>query len=122
MPRQSICSHSVFDPQVAQSVEKAILDSPLGLNPISDGQEIVVRVPTPTDESRQQMCKIVRSQAEKAKVRLRKARQKAMQRVKALVSDKDERKGLEKEVEKFFDDAVSAVQDQCAAKENEVMS
>ena len=55
---------------MTRNVEKAILDSPLGLNPVGEGQEIVVRVPAPTEESREQMRKIVRAQAEQAKVRL----------------------------------------------------
>ncbi|QDZ18153.1 ribosome recycling factor [Chloropicon primus] len=111
---------SVFDPQVTRNVEKAILDSPLGLNPVGEGQEIVVRVPAPTEESREQMRKIVRAQAEQAKVRLRKARQKAMQQVKKQMADKDERKAAEKDVEKFFDDALSTVQEMCSLKEKEV--
>jgi len=110
----------VFDPQVTRNVEKAILDSPLGLNPVGEGQEIVVRVPAPTEESREQMRKIVRAQAEQAKVRLRKARQKAMQQVKKQMADKDERKAAEKDVEKFFDDALSTVQEMCSLKEKEV--
>jgi len=112
---------SVFDPQTIQAVEKAILQSPLGLNPSSEGEEILVKIPTPTEESRQEMCKIVRSHSEGRKVQLRKLRQKAMQELKQ-VDDKDERKTLEKQVDKFFDDAVAKVQDLCTAKERDVMA
>ena len=106
---------------MTKAVERAILESPLGLNPISEGQEIVVRVPPPTEESRQQMCKIIRSLAEQAKVRMRKARQRAMQVTKKQISDKDERKATEKELENFFDEALGTVQEMATLKEKDVM-
>ena len=112
---------TVFDPQVLQAVEKAILQSPLGLNPVCEGEEIIVRIPTPTAESRQQMCKIVRSQTENRKVQLRKSRQRAMQQAKK-VSDKDERRNVEKKVDKFFEDALGKAQDLCSLKEEDIMS
>jgi ribosome recycling factor len=112
---------SLYDPQTLQAVEKAILQSPLELNPFVEGEEIIVRVPTPTEESKQQLCKIARSQAENTKVRLRKLRQRAMQQAKQ-VSDKDERKTIEKQLDKFFEEALNQTQDLCANKEQEIMS
>ena len=94
----------------------------MGLNPIGEGQEIIVRVPSPTEESRAELAKVVRSHTEQAKVRLRKQRQKAMQAVKRVVADKDDRKGVEKDLEKLFEEALATVQDMCALKEKEIAS
>ena len=58
---------SLYDPQTLQAVEKAILQSPLELSPFVEGEEIIVRVPTPTEESKQQLCKIARSQVSPTK-------------------------------------------------------
>ena len=103
-------------------MEKSILESPLGLNPLRDGQEIVVKVPSPTRETKLQMCKVARAQTEQARVRLRKARQKALQSVKKRMDDKDERKVVEKDLEKMFDEALRRLEKMSSAKEGEILS
>jgi ribosome recycling factor len=71
------------------AIEKAIMQSDLGLNPNNDGQVIRIAIPTLTEERRKQMVKIVHSTVEESKVAVRNVRRDALQHAKALVTSKD---------------------------------
>jgi ribosome recycling factor len=81
-------------------VQKAIQDSPLGLNPSSEGSELLVKLPRMTNETVQKMIKMVHLQSEGAHLSIRRARQKGMDAVKAAFKggSEDARKVMEKEV------------------------
>ena len=70
-------------------IEKAIMQSDLGLNPNNDGQVIRIAIPALTEERRKQMVKIVRSTVEESKVAVRNVRRDAIQNAKGLTSSKD---------------------------------
>ncbi len=79
---------NVFDRSMSAAVEKAIMASDLGLNPSSAGSDIRVPLPPLTEERRKDLTKIVRGEAEQARVAVRNVRRDANDKVKALLKEK----------------------------------
>jgi ribosome recycling factor len=107
-------------------VEKAIRESDLGLNPSTQGD--MIRVPTPplTEERRKEMVKLVKNEAEDAKIAIRNIRRDANEALKKLLKDKacseDEERRAQDEVQKLTDKFVAEVDKLVADKEKEVLT
>ena len=116
---------TVFDKELAPKVEKAIMMSDLGLNPMSAGTVIRVPLPALTEERRKDLVKIVRGEAENSRVAIRNIRRDANSELKALLKDKeiseDEDHKAQDEIQKITDAAVKKVDEALAAKEKELM-
>jgi ribosome recycling factor len=114
-----------WDRNSISAIEKGIINSPLGLNPNSDG--VVVRVPIPplTEERRKDLVKQVHGSGEDAKIAIRHGRRDANDLLKQAEKDKDIseddlKKGLEK-VQKLTDGYVKQVDEIMKAKESEIL-
>jgi ribosome recycling factor len=107
-------------------IEKAIRDSDLGLNPSSMGDLIRVPMPMMTEERRRELTKVVRTEAEGAKIAIRNLRRDANESVKKLVKEKlvseDEQKRSEAEVQKLTDAHIAEVDRLLASKEQDIMA
>ena len=118
----SIC---VGDRSLAQSVEKAIMESDLGLNPSSDGQLIRIPIPPLSEERRKELSKVAGKYTEGAKVAVRNIRRDALDEIKKLKKDnlisEDEEKRFESEIQKLTDDATKKADDLLAQKEKDIM-
>ena len=114
-----------WEKKIVPEVEKAILNSDLGLNPISAGDVIRVPLPPLTEERRKEMTKVVRHEAENARVAIRNIRRDANQHLKGLIRDehlaKDEEHRAEEEVQKLTDQFVAEVDALLKAKEQDLM-
>lgn len=115
-----------WEKNMVAKVEKAIRDSDLGLNPASTGDVIRVPMPALTEERRKDLTKIVRSEAEGARVAVRNIRRDANNELKTLVKDKaisedDERRGQE-DVQKLTDKYIAEVDKLLAEKEKDLMT
>lgn len=115
-----------YEQQMVSAVEKAIMESDLGLNPNSAGTMIRVPMPPLTEERRRDMTKIVRHEAEQARVAVRNIRRDANNDLKALVKDKlisedDERRGQEI-IQKLTDQHVKEIDEILEKKEKDLMS
>ena len=115
-----------YEQQMVTTVEKAIRESDLGLNPNSAGTLIRVPMPPLTEERRRDMTKIVRHEAEQARVAVRNIRRDANNDLKALVKDKlisedDERRGQEI-IQKLTDQNVKEIDELLEKKEKDLMS
>jgi ribosome recycling factor len=115
-----------YEQQMVSAVEKAIMESDLGLNPNSAGTLIRVPMPSLTEERRRDMTKIVRHEAEQARVAVRNIRRDANNDLKALVKDKlisedDERRGQEI-IQKLTDQHVKEIDELLEKKEKDLMS
>lgn len=115
-----------WEKKMVGAVEKAIRDSDLGLNPSSQGD--LIRVPTPalTEERRRELIKVVRNEAENAKVAVRNVRRDANATLKDLLKDKaisedDERRSQE-EIQKLTDRYIAEVDKILQAKETDLMA
>jgi len=115
-----------WEKKMVGAVEKAIRDSDLGLNPSSQGD--LIRVPTPalTEERRRELIKVVKNEAENAKVAVRNVRRDANGTLKDLLKDKaisedDERRSQE-EIQKLTDRYIAEVDKVLQAKETDLMA
>jgi ribosome recycling factor len=115
-----------YEKKMLSTIEKAIRDSDLGLNPSSFGE--LVRVPTPplTEERRKEMVKLVKSEAEDAKIAVRNIRRDANEQLKKMVKDKtasedDERRASD-DIQKLTDKFVADIDKMVAEKEKEVLT
>jgi len=107
-------------------VEKAIRDADLGLNPSTNGDIIRVPMPMLTEERRRDMIKIVRSEAENAKVSVRNIRRDANEQLKKLLKDKevgeDDERRAQDEVQKLTDRFVVEIDKDMKKKETDLLA
>lgn len=125
-PESRLLTVQPWDPTVLGDIEKAILKSDLGLNPVNDGKLIRLPIPALTTERRKELGKMVKKMGEEAKVALRNIRREANEQFKDLKKDKllpedDAHRGQE-EVQKITDDFIKKVDAQAAEKEKEIMT
>ncbi|TCS17386.1 ribosome recycling factor [Caulobacter sp. BK020] len=122
-PRQ--INVNVWDKGVVVSVEKAIRNSGLGLNPVVEGQNLRIPIPPLTEERRKDLVKIAGKYAEQQKVAVRNIRRDANDDLKkaekASVISEDELKKMETEVQKMTDEAIKRVDEALKTKEQEIM-
>jgi len=115
-----------FEKKMLAVVEKAIRESDLGLNPASVGDTIRVPMPPLTEERRRELTRIVRHEAESARVAVRNLRREAIHQLKEAlrkreISENDERRALD-EVQKLTDQHVAQIDKLLAQKESELMT
>ncbi len=115
-----------YEKNMVGKVEKAIRDSDLGLNPATNGDQIRVPMPMLTEERRKDLIKVVRTEAEGARVSTRNIRRDANNDLKNLLKDKEisedeERRGQE-EVQKLTDKYIAEVDKALAEKEKELLT
>lgn len=114
-----------WERKIVPDVEKAILNSDLGLNPVSAGDVIRVPLPPLTEARRKEMTRIVRHEAENARVAIRNIRRDAIHHLKGLLHDKritqDDDRRAEEDVQKITDKLIADVDDVLGQKEAELM-
>ena len=105
-----------------QEIEKAIMNANLGLNPMNNGDLIIINVPALTEERRVQLAKQAKAEAEHAKVGIRNARKDANNDIKKVDISDDEKKIAEDEVQKLTDSFVKQTDDLLNKKETEILT
>lgn len=115
-----------WEKKMIATIEKAIRESDLGLNPSTQGD--MIRVPTPalTEERRREMVKLCKNEAEDAKIAVRNIRRDANETLKKLLKDKsiseDDERRAQDEVQKLTDKFVTEIDKLVAEKEKEVLT
>jgi ribosome recycling factor len=116
---------SVWDRGLVVSVEKAIRNAGLGLNPVVEGQNLRIPVPPLTEERRRDLAKLAGRYAEQQRIAVRNVRREANDDLKKAEKDgainQDELKRMGDEVQKLTDDAVKRVDEALKTKEHEIM-
>lgn len=114
-----------WEKNMVQVIEKAIMESDLGLNPASAGQVIRIPMPILTEERRKELAKLSRSEGEQARVAIRNIRRDANHHLKELLKkkeiSKDENKRAEDNVQKSTDSSINKVDEIVNNKEKEIM-
>ncbi|HSA90220.1 MAG TPA: ribosome recycling factor [Burkholderiales bacterium] len=115
-----------FEKKMAQAIERAIRDSDLGLNPAASGETVRVPMPPLTEERRRELIKVVKHEAENARVAVRNLRRDAIHQLKEAlkkheVSENDERRALD-EMQKLTDRHVTDIDRLLQDKEKELMA
>jgi ribosome recycling factor len=114
-----------YDPSILGAIEKALMESDIGLNPNNDGRIIRLPVPMLTEERRKEMVRLVHKMAEEARIAVRNVRKDILNEFKREEKDgeisRDERARAEVEVQKLTDAEVKVIDDLLARKEAEIL-
>ncbi len=125
-PEPRVLLITLWDAKILGEVEKAILKSDVGINPVNDGKVIRLVVPELTEERRKELVKTVKKRGEEAKVAIRSIRRDANDHLKKQKKDneltEDDLKDAEDEIQKFTDRFIKDVDQILADKEKEIMS
>lgn len=126
VPEPRLLTVQVWDAGLVKSVEKAIRDAGLGLNPQPEGNLIRVPVPSLTEDRRKELSKVAGKYSEQARVSIRNVRRDGMDELKKMEKDgkisEDELKRHEGEVQKATDEFVKKVDTMLADKEKDIMT
>ena len=135
VPLNQVASITVSDPRtlavspwekkIIPDVEKAIVRSDLGLNPVTGSDVIRVPLPPLTEERRKEMTRVVRQEAEQARIAVRNIRRSANQHLKALIKEEhlpeDAEKRAEAEIQKLTDRHIARIDSVLEEKEHDLM-
>lgn len=125
VPEPRMLSVQVWDRSMANAVEKAIRESSLGLNPMSEGQVIRVPLPELNEERRRELTKVAHQYAEQARVAVRHVRRDGIELLRKLEKDgtlgQDEARVESERVQKATDEAIAEIDQLVATKEQEIM-
>lgn len=126
--QQYLQTHAVYihpNRQLKKSVVDALVNAGLDLNPMIEGNAVVVPIPRETKESREKLAKLARQQAEKSKQRVLKMRRDGIARLKTMKSDKsigeDDFFALQKDVQSHADEYTAKIADTLKAKEGDLL-
>ncbi|KFI20300.1 ribosome recycling factor [Nitrosococcus oceani] len=114
-----------WERQMVPVIEKAIMTSELGLNPVTAGTVIRVPLPVLTEERRREMVRLVRQEAEAARVAMRNIRRDSNHTIKELIKEKeiseDDQRRAEEAIQKITDNHITQVDELLAVKEQDLM-
>jgi len=121
-PDSQTLSIQPWEKDKLEDIEKAILVSNLGFNPMNNGESIIISIPPPTEERRKELVKVAKSEAENAKVSIRNTRKDANNEIrKSDVSD-DMKSNYEIDIQEATDKYISRIDSIFSAKEKEILS
>jgi ribosome recycling factor len=121
-PEPRLLTVQPFDKSLTQTIEKAIREADLGLNPATQGGLIRVPLPALSEERRKDLVKVVHKLAEEGRIAVRHARTDTMSRIKKLEKvSEDDKTRAEKEVQKLTDDHIRQIDGLIHSKEAEIM-
>ncbi len=116
---------NVWDASLIKSIEKTILDSNLGVNPQTDGTNILLKFPELSAERRQELVKFISEISEKFKISIRGIRRKFIDEIKKMEKDKlisiDESKKYQDEIQKLTDNSIFDIENLSKLKESEIL-
>ena len=126
VPEARMLSVQVWDGDAVRTVEKAIRDAGLGLNPMPDGNNIRIPVPDLNEERRLELTKIAGKIAESTRISVRNVRRDGMDSIKKMEKDgsisEDDLKRLSDEVQKMTDEVIKSVDTSLSDKEKDIMT
>jgi ribosome recycling factor len=124
-PEPRLLTVSPFDASIVSAIERAIMESDLGLTPNNDGRIIRLPIPQLTEERRKEMVRLVHKMAEEGRVAIRNVRRDVLHDLKRAEKDgelsRDELKRAEDEVQKLTDAEVKTIDELMGRKEAEIL-
>jgi ribosome recycling factor len=125
VPESRLLTIQPFDPSAIKAIERAIMESNLGLSPSSDGKIVRLPIPPLTEERRKELAKLVRNMAEEGRVAVRNVRRDVMRHLEELVRNgevgDDEERAAESRVQKLTDEHVQQIEELLKRKEIDIM-
>ncbi len=124
-PEPRLISVHIWDKGLVASVEKAIRNSGIGLNPIVDGDTLRIPIPELNEERRIELTKLAKNYSEQSKIAVRNVRRDGMETIKNMEKDgnisQDEQKMFGEDIQELTDEAVKNIDEVTASKEAEIM-
>jgi ribosome recycling factor len=125
VPEARMLTIQPFDPSSIRNIEKAVMESDLGLTPSNDGKLIRLPIPQLTEERRKELVKVVRHLAEEGRIAVRNVRRDVLHHMKELVNKgevgADEEHRGEERVQKLTDEHIKSIDDALKHKEAEIL-
>jgi len=121
-PDSQTISIQPWEKDKLQDIEKSILNSNLGFNPMNNGESILINIPPLTEERRIELVKVAKSEVEKAKVSIRNARKDANNEIRKSDFSEDLKSNYEQDIQDLTDKFISKVDSILAVKEKEILS
>jgi len=125
VPEPRMLAVSIWDKSMVGKVERAIRDSGLGLNPITDGMILRIPLPELNEERRRELVKVAHNYAEQARITVRHVRRDGMENLKKAEKDgdigQDESRAQSDKVQKLTDDIISEIDKILSEKQSEIM-
>lgn len=126
VPEPRLITVNVWDKSLVHAVEKAIINSNLGLTPATEGQVLRLRIPELNEERRKELVKVAHKYAEAARVAVRHVRRDGLDVLKKLEKDhkisKDEHDRAAAEIQKATDAEIAEIDQMLGAKEKEILT
>lgn len=126
VPEPRVIFIQPWDKAVISLIEKAIKDSPLGLNPTSDSNGVHLSIPSLTEDRRKEFTKLLHQKAEEARIKARQIREDILKKIQNAVREKtareDDLKNAKDEIQKVIDDFNKKIDELVKKKEQELMT
>ena len=126
VPEARLLVITPYDKSILGEIEKAIMKSDIGITPTNDGNVIRLAIPALTEDRRKELVKVVKKEAEEAKVAVRNVRRDANDDLKKLEKNgevtEDDLRGYGDDIQKLTDEFIAKVDDAAKEKEQEILS
>ena len=121
-PNAQTISIQPWEKDMLEEIEKSIISSNLGLNPVNNGESLLINIPPLTEERRVELTKIAKSESESAKVSIRNSRKDANNKIKALDISEDLKSNLEIDSQELTDKYIKKVDEMFTLKEKDILT
>ena len=111
-----------WDKSIIPEIEKAIISSNLGFNPMNNGESVIINVPPLTEDRRKDLVKQAKAEAENSKISIRTSRKEANSEIKNLNLSEDEMKNAELDIQNLTNNYISLIDEKLQVKEKEIMT
>ncbi len=121
-PNAQTISIQPWEKDLLEEIEKSIINSNLGLNPVNNGESLLINVPPLTEERRMELTKLAKSESESAKVSIRNIRKDANNKIKGLDLSDDLKSNLEIDSQDLTDKYIKKVDEMFGLKEKDILT
>jgi ribosome recycling factor len=121
-PNAQTISIQPWEKDLLEEIEKSIINSNLGLNPVNNGESLLINIPPLTEERRMELTKLAKSETESAKVSIRNTRKDAKNKIKGLEISDDLKSNLEIDSQELTDKYIKKVDEMFALKEKDILT
>ena len=121
-PNAQTISIQPWEKDLLEEIEKSIINSNLGLNPVNNGESLLINIPPLTEERRLELTKLAKSESESAKVSIRNARKDANNKIKGLDISEDLKSNLEIDSQELTDKYIKKVDEMFTLKEKDILT
>ena len=121
-PNNQTISIQPWEKSLLDEIEKSIINSNLGFNPVNNRESIIINIPPLTDERRFDLTKVAKSESDSAKVTIRNIRQDSNQNIKSLEISEDLKSNNEIDIQELTDKYIKIIDDMFSSKEKDILT